>query len=201
MDSAEAKKIYNILDTTNDTLAQSPGLSSTVRDGSWKRFNETMERLAVAYSDDVFKDYVVEVHTFGTRGQTGVMTEELRRKVYGATLYLHNTYLAANTASPMSPGGSVSVPTGNTIIQQSQTAQQQTEISIEFNVTLMQITENLTKAEAEYPDENSKENKFIKKVKALLPASKDVLAIIAAVLQTAHECGLTPVEIQRLLHL
>ena len=198
MDSAEAKKLYNILDTTNDMLVQSPGLPITLRDGSWVRFNEIMGQLASAYNDNVFKDYIVEVHTFGTRGVPGVMAEELKRKVYGATLYFHNTYLADNTGSPMSPVGSASAPTSNTIIQN---AQQHTEMSIEFNVTFMQITERLTKAEAEYPDEKSKENKFIKRAKEMLPAAKDVLLLLTAVLQAAHECGISPADIQKILHL
>lgn len=197
MDRTQATKIYNILTTLNSTLVHNQS-QSYINDSSWNRFNSTVAELAEAYKDDVFKDYIVEVKHNSHLGQF-VQTEEFKRKVYAATSYLHQQYLGDFTVPPERNNATSSVP--GTVVTQTQTAQQQTDVNVEFNVTLVQLSELLTKAEAQFPDENSNENKFIKRLKQALPFAKSSVEILAAVLKTANEFGVSPADLLKMLGL
>jgi hypothetical protein len=200
MDKNTAKKLYNILDTLNDSLIHSTP-SVTLYDSSWERFNLIMDQLASAYTDEVFSDYKVQVHdyTFGlNKIRQGVITEEFIRKLYGGTSYLHTQYLSDSTIPPSPPNGTRS-ESGNTYVTQH--AQQNTDVTIEFNVTLAQLVEVLTKAEAEHPDETANENQFIQKLKSILPTAKNTLSIIALTLKTAQEFGLSPDQLLKILRM
>ena len=198
MDKEATKKAYNILDTLNTTLAEHTNSGNVIRDGSWELFNSTLEQFATGYSDDVFRTFKLTVHSFAGNPSQGVFTDDFKRKVYSAVQYCYKQYTRDFTSSPTSHNGGNS---GGATIIQSQSANQNTEVNIEFNATIMQLTEELTKAQVENPNENSKENKFIKRAKELLMVTKNTTAIIAAILQAAHECGLSPADIQKLLHL
>ncbi|MEK7153344.1 MAG: hypothetical protein AAB834_05320 [Patescibacteria group bacterium] len=192
MDRSNATKIYNYLNTLNSTLIHSES-QGAIRDGSWTRFNSLMAQLATAYNDEMFKDYTVGIHTSHQWGQS-VNADEFRRKVYAATAYLHTQYLDEFTFAPERNNRAISAQNG-TVVTQNQTAQQQTEVNVEFNVTLMQVTELLTKAENQFPDEASKENRFVKKVKQALPLAKTSVDIITSILRTAKEFGLSPADL------
>lgn len=99
MDVNRAKQIYNILNGINTALLNMPGVSTIVIDGSWQRFNTSLDELQQGYSDEVFLDFKIVPQSNSQAGQF-VKRTEYTSKVFQATLYLHNQYMSHNTTPP-----------------------------------------------------------------------------------------------------
>lgn len=189
---ADLEKTYNYLNGLNTSLIHSTEYDS-LRDGSWNKYHEILGQLVSETGDSMFNEYKVHVRDVGMRTTTipAVSKGEFQRKVYGATLYLHENYLSETTLAP-ARNTTTGASSPATVVHQVQENHQSTEVNIEFNVTLVQLSEALTKAEAKHPDPESKENKFIKTVKASLPVAKSSLEIMKLVLDCATKFGLDP---------
>lgn len=185
----DTKKVYNYLNGLNTSLIYSSE-AGVIRDNSWEKYNSILKELEAFYSDSLFKEYQVSIRPIN--GTPTVNRGEFQRKVFGATQYLHEQYLDEWTLPPKTNDA----PNGNTtpqaVVHQTQSNQQSTEVNVEFNITLMQMSEVLAKAEENYPDTNSLENKFIKKIKELLPTAKSSIEIISLVLKCAKDFGIDP---------
>jgi hypothetical protein len=94
-------------------------------------------------------------------------------------------------------GSGSSSPISQTF-QQSQDNHQVTEVSVEFNQTIISLTEILTKKEAEL-DEGTPEKGFVQKLKSLLAGAKSGLDVIRLIMVLAAEFGLTVAQIKDLL--
>jgi hypothetical protein len=193
-------KIYRYLSGLNTALIHSSE-HGTIRDGSWQKYNHTIGELKSGLNDDYFKEYIVSIHSFKDR--QSVDKGEFQRKVYSAAKYLHDQYSQVgdytHTPEINNSNGDSSAP--QAIAYQTQSSNQNTEVNIEFNSTLMQIAESLAKAEENHPESTSKENKFIKKLKSLLPAAKTTLEIMSLILKCAKEFGLDPSDAHKILGL
>jgi hypothetical protein len=199
-------KLYNYLWGLNSSLVHST-VNTNINDHSWERYHSVLDELMKLTGDDLFLEYKVRViptHYKGSRPRTvySVLKDEFQRKVYQATFYLYKNY-EGNLDEPKPPEA-LGVGDGlqpAAVVHQTQHNTQRTELSVEFHQTLMNLTEQLVKGEVDYPDEKSKENRFIRKLKELLPLAKSSVEIIATVLRVAKEYGIDPGDALKILKL
>lgn len=170
--------------------------SRSLTDGAGERFNGYVEEIVGLTNDSTLRDFKVE--SFSVNSRLHVKGEAYARQLEALTNYLYKTdevigYYCGNP--PVLRVGK-SVGSGSTTVNNHLKADQQVSqsinVQVEFNQTIVNITEALTNLEHEYPDELSRENKFAKLLKKALPLAKDSLGIISLVLTIAGEVGIDP---------
>lgn len=176
----------------------------TLRDGSGEKFNGYIDELRNLTNDARLNDFKVKINS--VNGHPASYGEEYVRSLFGVVNYLHNTndtigyYCAGPPANKFSSSAE-----GSPVFTNQFTAEQQNQQTmtarVEFNQTIISLSERLTNLERDYPDESSKENKFAKLLKKSLPTAKDTLSTISLVLKIAGQVGLGPDEAMKLLGL
>jgi hypothetical protein len=185
MEKKRAQQIYKIINGINTTLINLPSASSVVRDKSWERFNDCLAELHQSYNDDIFKDFLIQAKSDSHYNQF-VDKTEYRSKVFRATLYLHEEYLPESTTPPHESSG---IGGQGIVLHQSQdnSQNQSNEISIEFNTMLLQLSDVLHNAENVFPELESNENKYIKRIKQLLPTAKSSMELFVLIIKAADD--------------
>jgi len=178
-------------------------IKKTLTDGSGERLNGYIDELHVLTGDDRLKDFKVKIRVINNRACT--YGEEYSRSLYGIVNYLFKTNDVIGYFCAMPPTNlltfSDSSPVFTNQFNAEQMNQQSTTVYIEFNQTIISLTETLTNLENAYPEAASKENQFAKRLKSSLSTVKDTLGIIALVLKIAAEVGLNPEQALGLLNL
>lgn len=202
----ENKPLINLYELLVSLISSlTPSITEkTLRDGSGERLNRYIDELIGLTQDNKLTDFKVQIRSIN--GNPAVSGDAYVRSLIGVANYLHKTneiigYYCAYPPEPKLGNGPKSPPTFTNQFNAEQQNQQTTTVQVEFNQTIISLTESLTNLERDHPDESSKENKFAKKLKRSLPTVKDTLSIIALVLKIAGEVGLSPDDALKLLKL
>lgn len=200
-----AIKIYNLLCSLIESIT--PNISDlTLRDGSGERFNAYIDQLVSITRDSTLNDFKLDIIQL-RQSKPYVTGESYIRKLVAATNYLVKTNISISyycyppTPPRFSNSSSSPSTTVNNHLQAEQRSSQTTTVQIEFTQTIVTLSSTLTDLERQFPDENSKENKFAKRLKNALPLAKDSLGIVSEVLKIGNELNLNPQMILRLLGL
>ncbi len=170
--------------------------SRSLTDGAGERFNSYIEEIIGLTNDGTLRDFKVESFSVGSR--LHVKGEAYARQLEALANYLYKTdevigyYCGGPPAMRIGKLGGSGPTTVNNHLTADQQVSQSTNVQIEFNQTIVNITEALTNFEHTHPDESSKENVFAKQLKKVLPLAKDSLGIISSVLKIAGEVGIDP---------
>lgn len=166
----------------------------SLTDGAGVRLNGYIDEIIGITNDNTLNDFKVE--SFMVTGKQHVKGETYARQLEALTNYLYKTeetidYYCGDP--PLRASGTNGAgPAIYNHVKADQQVSQSTNVHVEFNQTIINITEALTNFEHEHPDESSKENKFAKILKTSLPLAKDTLEIIGLVLRTAAQVGIDP---------
>lgn len=199
MDTPELRKLYYELEAINvgaSSLGQheSPSLNTV------HRFNDILTEFAQKSGDKSIVSYMVQIHRRPNTGTEVVRPSDLRQNAYTVARMIHENHLDQTTMPPKMPpvaGSGSSYPISQTF-QQNQDNNQVTEVSVEFNQTIISLTEILTKKEAEL-DEGTPEKGFVQKLKSMLAGAKSGLDVIRLTVALAAEFGLTVAQVKELL--
>jgi hypothetical protein len=210
-DSAPAEnkpliKVYGLLCSLIEAFT--PDIAKlNLRDGSGERYTGYVDEALSHSQDQKLQDFKVRLRQ-DSRGVAWVSGEEYARQIVGLVNYLYKTDESVGYYCGNPPllkfskgGGSGPVINNHLTAEQQQKSEQNTTVSIEFNQTIISLTETLTKLERDYPDKDSKENKFAGALKKALPNVKNTLDIVALVLKIAGEVGLNPQTAMKILGL
>lgn len=210
-DSAPAEnkpliKVYGLLCSLIEAFT--PDIAKlNLRDGSGERYNSYVDEALTHSQDKQLNDFKVRLRP-DNRGSSWVSGEEYARQIVGLVNYLYRTdesvgYYCGNP--PLlkfsKSGSSGPVINNHLTAEQQQRNEQSTTVNVEFNQTIISLTETLTNLERDYPDKDSKENKFAGALKKALPNVKSTLDIVALVLKIAGEIGLNPQTAMKILGL
>lgn len=149
----------------------------------WENYNSVVDKLNEVSKKDYSK-FKVEPKwdDWGDgSGQYVVNGTLFRQKLNGLINHLHAEFFPTERA-PFS-----GEPTH--VFEQNQTVSQNTEVQV-LMMTVLEVQEKLIKQEGIYP-EDSKESKFIKKLKDALKGVKSNIDLINTILQTAMTVGIT----------
>lgn len=196
MEKATLIQRYQELQAINDGAASleepnTPSLRSV------RRFNEIIEEISKGTGDDSLTHYTARIiDSYGI--QTAPLSE-FRQNVYTATRIIHENHLKDSTLPPQQPIPSAAEqPQLQQSFQQNQSSNQTTEVSVEFNQTLIALTEILTQKEAEL-DDGTPEKGFIQKLKSRLSEARNTIDVIQLAMTFAAEFGLTVQQVKDLL--
>lgn len=207
-ENKQANNLYNLLYSLVEALSADI-TNLNLRDGSGERFNGYVDELIQATNDPKLNDFKLQIRQ-DHKGSNWTSGEAYSRQLVGIVKYLHKTNdsigyycMALPDVKFSKRGGSNSPTTINNHLnaEQSQDNQQTTTVTVEFTQTIMTLTEALANLEKDFPDKDSKENKFAKALKDNLPTVKSTLDIMSLVLKIAAQVGLNPQNVLKLLNL
>lgn len=197
MQSTSLKQIYLRINALNDALLSMLARNScaTLHDNSWDSFNTDMDTLRNITSDAHYQSLKISPTHGNNRLMIAVSNYSI--KVYQAVKYLYDTYGDSELSSAYGPTNPQNYNnTGNTFSQTSVLNQDQknnqtqtTEINIEFNQTLMYITEAVVEAKSKFK-EGTKERNFIDKLKNAITLTKNTADLIKTIMMVAVEYGI-----------
>jgi hypothetical protein len=199
MDNAELKKLYYEIEAINvgtTTLGpnESPSLNTV------HRFNAILEEFAQKSGDQNITNYSVRINRRPNSRIESVRPSDLRQNAYTVASVIYDSHLNQSSLPPTKPSPAAfgqPSPISQTF-QQNQDNNQSTQISVEFNQTIISLTEMLTKKEVEL-DDGTPEKGFVQKLKSVLASAKGVLDVIRMILTLATEFGLTANQVKNLL--
>lgn len=199
MDKQTLLRRYQELQAINDGAA-SLGQHDRPALQTVQRFNAIVQEIATGTGDDSLPHYKVQFRSVGSSGRQYAQSSEFKQNVYTVTRIVHENHLADSTLPPQRPvtAGDSQSPVNQTF-QQNQHATQTTEVSVEFNQTIITLTEMLTRKEAELED-GTPEKGFIQKLKSMLAGTKSTIDVIRLAMTIAAEFGLTIQQVKDLLN-
>lgn len=149
----------------------------------WEQYNQTIKELNRVTGKD-YSRYELQPERLGN-GPMVVHNHIYRQKLGGLIAHLHGEYFSDEVA-PFSGMPST------TIITQSQNQNQSLHVQLLLEVSDL-IHEKMGKVQ-----DGSKEKTFLEKVKASLSSVKDVSQLVALLITTAHQLGITIEQLRNL---
>lgn len=169
------EKIRPIYSELQGYLSQAPREGNVIFESSvWERYNTTIDELSNISGED-YSDYKVNPIVWADSPAVEIL--DYRTKLGGLIARLHGKFF------PDEPPPFSGMP--STIITQTQQQTQSFQIQ-----TLLEIQSKIDEKTPQF-NEDSKERKFLDKIKDSLSSVKDVSQLITLILKVGKEIGLT----------
>jgi len=193
MDMEKLKQLYGELQAINDG-AYSLGESDMPALQTVQRFYSIVNLIAQETGNPDLNSYSVRIRELQPGGRQIANRGDFKQNVYTFTRIMHENYLKDNSLPPQRPQVSESSIPIHQTFQQQQSNNQTNEISVEFNQTLITLSEILTQKEQEY-ESDAPEKGFIEKLKSKLATVRSTIDVVKLILVIAAEFGLTMAQL------